>query len=171
MEVVEASREVIRKPASADTRWRYSVTPFAPLSTTVAAFGIPGYVSYGTAKAALIGMTMNLAVAGAPHGIRANAVLPNATTRMALAAGTRHQIETALDTLWRLLEPPADRRAQFKFVFREPFNDALAFLKPHLKTQPVAVDESLIKRVPVGRERSEKGADKGQGAGQRNRKS
>jgi poly(A) polymerase len=50
-------------------------------------------------------------------------------TRMSLAAGTRHQIETALDTLWRLLEPPADRRAQLRFVFREPFNDALALLE------------------------------------------
>ena len=50
-------------------------------------------------------------------------------TRMSLAAGTRHQIETALDTLWRLLEPPVDRRAQIRFVFREPFNDALALLE------------------------------------------
>ena len=45
--------------------------------------------------------------------------------RMALAAGTRHQIEQALETLWRLLEPPSDRRAQFRAVYREPFNDAL----------------------------------------------
>lgn len=50
-------------------------------------------------------------------------------TRMSLAAGTRHQIEQALETLWRLLEPPADKRAQFRFVFREPFNDALALLE------------------------------------------
>jgi poly(A) polymerase len=49
--------------------------------------------------------------------------------RMALAAGTRHQIETALETLWRLLEPPADRRSQFRFVYREPFNDALALME------------------------------------------
>ncbi|HEY0140128.1 MAG TPA: polynucleotide adenylyltransferase PcnB [Thermoanaerobaculia bacterium] len=49
--------------------------------------------------------------------------------RMALAAGTRHQIEQALETLWRLLEPPNDRRAQFKAVYREPFNDALALLE------------------------------------------
>jgi poly(A) polymerase len=49
--------------------------------------------------------------------------------RMALAAGTRHQIEQALETLWRLLEPPSDRRAQFRAVFREPFNDALALLE------------------------------------------
>jgi poly(A) polymerase len=50
-------------------------------------------------------------------------------TRMALSAGTRHQIETALETLWRLLEPPADRRSQFRFVYRDPFNDALALLE------------------------------------------
>lgn len=49
--------------------------------------------------------------------------------RMSLAAGTRHQIEQALETLWRLLEPPIDRRSQFKFVHREPFNDALALLE------------------------------------------
>ena len=50
-------------------------------------------------------------------------------TRMSIAAGTRHQIEQALETLWRLLEPPSDRRAQFRFVYREPFNDALALLE------------------------------------------
>jgi poly(A) polymerase len=49
--------------------------------------------------------------------------------RMTLAAGTRHQIEQALETLWRLLEPPSDRRAQFRAVYREPFNDALALLE------------------------------------------
>ena len=50
-------------------------------------------------------------------------------TRMALAAGTRHQIEQAIETLWRLLEPPADRRAQFRFIYRDPFHDALALLE------------------------------------------
>lgn len=49
--------------------------------------------------------------------------------RMALAAGTRHQIEQTLETLWRLLEPPAEKRAMFRFVYREPFNDALALLE------------------------------------------
>ena len=49
--------------------------------------------------------------------------------RMALAAGTRHQIEQALETLWRLLEPPTDRRSQFRAVHREPFQDALALLE------------------------------------------
>lgn len=49
--------------------------------------------------------------------------------RMALPAGTRHQIEQALETLWRLLEPPTDRRSQFRAVYREPFSDALALLE------------------------------------------
>jgi poly(A) polymerase len=49
--------------------------------------------------------------------------------RMALPAGTRHQIEQALETLWRLLEPPTDRRSQFRAVYREPFNDALSLLE------------------------------------------
>src|SRR6266849_4303807 len=49
--------------------------------------------------------------------------------RMALAAGTRHQIESALEALWRLLEPPTDRRAMLRFVYREPFNDALALFE------------------------------------------
>jgi poly(A) polymerase len=49
--------------------------------------------------------------------------------RMALSAGTRHQMEQALETFWRLLEPPSDRRAQFRAVYRDPFNDALALLE------------------------------------------
>jgi len=49
--------------------------------------------------------------------------------RLALAAGTRHQIEQALETLWRLLEPPNERRAMFRFVYRDPFSDALALLE------------------------------------------
>ena len=64
------------------------------LVTSVATFGIPRYVSYGTAKAALIGMTMNLAVEGEPHGILANAVIPLANTRMVLAGGvTQGQLD------------------------------------------------------------------------------
>jgi len=41
------------------------------------------------------------------------------------------------------------------------FNDSVRFLKPNLKTRPVAIDESLIKRVPVGHERAETGGGKG----------
>ena len=51
------------------------------------------------------------------------------SARLALAAGTRHQMEQALETFWRLLEPPSDRRSQFRAVYRDPFNDALALLE------------------------------------------
>ena len=60
--------------------------------------------------------------------------------RMSLPVGTRHQIEQALETLWRLLEPPADRRTQFRFVYREPFNDALALLELYALSSGKYVD-------------------------------
>jgi poly(A) polymerase len=60
--------------------------------------------------------------------------------RMSLAAGTRHQIEQALETLWRLLEPPTDRRSQFRAVHREPFNDALALLELYALSSGKYVD-------------------------------
>ncbi len=60
--------------------------------------------------------------------------------RMALPAGTRHHIEQALETLWRLLEPPSDRRSQFRFVYREPFNDALALLELYALSSGKYVD-------------------------------
>jgi poly(A) polymerase len=60
--------------------------------------------------------------------------------RMALPAGMRHQIELALETLWRLLEPPADRRSQFRFVYREPFSDALALLELYAMSSGRYVD-------------------------------
>ena len=60
--------------------------------------------------------------------------------RMALPTGTRHHIEQALETLWRLLEPPADRRSQFRFVYREPFNDALSLLELYALSSGKYVD-------------------------------
>ena len=60
--------------------------------------------------------------------------------RMSLAAGTRHQIEQALETLWRLLEPPSDRRSVMRFVFREPFSDALALLELYALSSGKYVD-------------------------------
>jgi NAD(P)-dependent dehydrogenase (short-subunit alcohol dehydrogenase family) len=46
-------------------------------------FGLPTNLSYATAKAAVIGMTNSLAVAGAAHGIKVNVIAPAAMTRMA----------------------------------------------------------------------------------------
>jgi NAD(P)-dependent dehydrogenase (short-subunit alcohol dehydrogenase family) len=47
--------------------------------------GIPELSSYGAAKAAVFGLTRNLATEGMPHGIRVNAIAPRAFTRLSAA--------------------------------------------------------------------------------------
>ncbi|HVR43630.1 MAG TPA: polynucleotide adenylyltransferase PcnB [Thermoanaerobaculia bacterium] len=54
--------------------------------------------------------------------------------RFAFSAGMRHQTEQAIETLWRLLEPPSDRRSMWRFVFREHFNDGLALLELYARS-------------------------------------
>jgi acetyl esterase/lipase len=48
-------------------------------------------------------------------------------------------------------------------VGQKVFDDSVRFLQPTLKTQAMAIDESMIKRVPAGRERGNEGEDKGRG--------
>jgi dipeptidyl aminopeptidase/acylaminoacyl peptidase len=48
-------------------------------------------------------------------------------------------------------------------VGQKVFEDAMRFLKPTLKTQPVAIDGSLITRVAAGRDRGDKEAGRGGG--------
>jgi dipeptidyl aminopeptidase/acylaminoacyl peptidase len=57
-------------------------------------------------------------------------------------------------------------------VGQKVFDDAMRFIKPTLKTPSVPLDESLITRIPAGREREEKGAakDGGKRDGKRNKK-
>lgn len=52
-------------------------------TTSSGLFGLANNTSYATAKAAVVGLTRSLAVAGRRHGIRANLIAPAATTRMA----------------------------------------------------------------------------------------
>jgi NAD(P)-dependent dehydrogenase (short-subunit alcohol dehydrogenase family) len=52
-------------------------------TSSAASFGLSGEYAYSAAKAAVLGLTKTLAVDGAPHGIRANALLPMAYTRLA----------------------------------------------------------------------------------------
>jgi NAD(P)-dependent dehydrogenase (short-subunit alcohol dehydrogenase family) len=53
-------------------------------------FGMPAATTYASAKAAILGFTRSLAIDAAPLGIRVNAVLPMAYTRMyELAGGVR----------------------------------------------------------------------------------
>lgn len=53
------------------------------MTTSSGVFGLPQNLSYATAKAAVIGMTRSLAVAGASHDIKVNLIAPAAYTRMA----------------------------------------------------------------------------------------
>jgi NAD(P)-dependent dehydrogenase (short-subunit alcohol dehydrogenase family) len=47
-----------------------------------AALGIGGNAAYGTSKAGLVGMTLDTALEGKPHGILVNAMMPTAFSRM-----------------------------------------------------------------------------------------
>lgn len=57
-------------------------------TVSITAFGAPDMLHYGAAKGAVLGLTRNLAVAGADHGIAVNAVAPGAATRMTDASAT-----------------------------------------------------------------------------------
>ncbi len=57
------------------------------MTTSSGMFGLPTNTSYATAKAAVIGLTRSLAVAGAKHGIKVNLIAPAAMTRMAGGEG------------------------------------------------------------------------------------
>jgi NAD(P)-dependent dehydrogenase (short-subunit alcohol dehydrogenase family) len=58
------------------------------MTTSSGALGSPNLTSYGTAKAAVLGLTRSLAMSGREAGIRVNAVAPMAMTRM-MAAGMK----------------------------------------------------------------------------------
>jgi NAD(P)-dependent dehydrogenase (short-subunit alcohol dehydrogenase family) len=61
------------------------------MTTSTGMFGLANNLGYATAKAAVVGMTRSLTVAGRPHGIKINLVAPNAWTRMAGAVETPTQ--------------------------------------------------------------------------------
>lgn len=63
------------------------------MTTSSGLFGLPNNTSYATAKAAVIGLTRSLVVAGARRGIRANLIAPAAMTRM--AGGSTESAEMA----------------------------------------------------------------------------
>jgi NAD(P)-dependent dehydrogenase (short-subunit alcohol dehydrogenase family) len=53
------------------------------MTTSTGMFGLPANTSYASAKGGVVGLTRSLATAGAPHGIKVNAIAPAAMTRMA----------------------------------------------------------------------------------------
>jgi NAD(P)-dependent dehydrogenase (short-subunit alcohol dehydrogenase family) len=52
------------------------------MTTSTGVFGLPDNTSYAAAKAAVIGMSRSIAIAGEPHNIKINNLAPNASTRM-----------------------------------------------------------------------------------------
>jgi NAD(P)-dependent dehydrogenase (short-subunit alcohol dehydrogenase family) len=68
---------------------------FVFISSSAGMFGNPGNAHYGTAKAALFGLSNVLAIEGANHGILANAVLPTGFSRMVTDSTEKsaHQFE------------------------------------------------------------------------------
>jgi NAD(P)-dependent dehydrogenase (short-subunit alcohol dehydrogenase family) len=54
------------------------------MTTSTGTFGLVDNVGYATAKAAVIGMTRSLTVAGAELGIKVNLIAPNAWTRIGI---------------------------------------------------------------------------------------
>jgi poly(A) polymerase len=84
-------------------------------------------------------------------------VLQPICQRMTLSAGLRHQLEQIFENLWRLLEPPADRRSMWRFVHRENFSDALALfelfaLSSGQYVQNYRLWQSFVQRVRRGEE-------------------
>lgn len=55
---------------------------FVFISSTFGAFGSPATASYATAKAGILGLSNAVALDGAAHGIRSNAILPTGFSRM-----------------------------------------------------------------------------------------
>lgn|ERR1700722_2231367 len=62
------------------------------MTTSTGALGSGDLVSYGSAKAGVLGLGRALALAGEPHGIRVNIVAPMAMTRMSKARVSESEV-------------------------------------------------------------------------------
>ena len=77
------------------------------VNTTSESFlGMELLSSYGSAKAAIFGLTRNVAVEGALHGIAANCLSPRAGTRMAIAHSKAMSMPPEVTEQAAVLMPP-----------------------------------------------------------------
>jgi NAD(P)-dependent dehydrogenase (short-subunit alcohol dehydrogenase family) len=60
-------------------------------------FGLPGLAEYGPAKGGVFAFTRSLALEALEHGIRVNAIAPQASTRMLQASGLSPELRAQLD--------------------------------------------------------------------------
>jgi NAD(P)-dependent dehydrogenase (short-subunit alcohol dehydrogenase family) len=108
---------------------------FVFISSSGGAFGINYATHYATAKAAIIGLTSNIAIEGARYGILANAVMPYGNTRMGADLDQFHA-----ESLMRKLDP--------ELVV--PLVTFLASRDSHLTHQCISACAGRYARVFVG---------------------
>lgn len=72
---------------------------YGRIVTTVSGgmFGLPQLTEYGPAKGGVFAFTRSLALEAEPHGIRVNAIAPQAATRMLKASGLSPELRAQLD--------------------------------------------------------------------------
>ena len=88
-------------------------------TTSESILGVPLLSSYGAAKGAIFALTRNLAVEGAPSGIRANCLAPQAGTRMALAHGAAMSMPTEMLEQGMATMPPEMNAPAAAFLAHE----------------------------------------------------
>jgi len=125
---------------------------------SAAVWGAQDVVHYGTAKGGVLGLTRNLAVTGAPHGIAVNAIAPGANTRMmdAMAAAQ----DSGLVERMRPMMPPELVAPVAAFLAHPgcPLNgeiltaagghvSRIAVVRSHGITDPQLTPEDLMTRI------------------------
>jgi NAD(P)-dependent dehydrogenase (short-subunit alcohol dehydrogenase family) len=106
-------------------------------TSSAALFGIETEVAYAAAKAAVIGLVNVFGIEGEKVGVRANAVMPNAITRMADALAPEAAARLAATTsLERGARPP------FELSFHDRPHDVEAMVT-YLSSEECAVTQSV----------------------------
>ncbi len=117
-------------------------------TTSESMLGIPLLSSYGAAKAAIFGLSRNLAVEGVNHGIKVNCLAPRAATRMGDALSeTSDQPPEVIEQL-KAAMPPEINAPAAAFLAHEscPLNGEVLFVTPgRVARFAVVLSEGLTK--------------------------
>ena len=101
-------------------------------TTSESMLGIPLLSSYGAAKAAIFGLTRNLAAEGAPKGIRVNCLAPQAATRMGAALSDALSLPPEVFEQGKEIMPPEMNAPVATFLAHEtcPLNGEVLHVAP-----------------------------------------